>query len=163
MPGLEGIVFLFYSMVTRADIDAFLAERDVAVVGVSRNDRKFGNAIYRELKSKGYRVFPVNPHAQTVQGAPCYPSLQQLPEAVAAAVLVVPPAETEKVVTDLAQTRIHQVWMQPGSESQKAIQSCQGQGIKVVYGECLLMFLEPAAWFHRLHRCLKRLWGSLPQ
>jgi predicted CoA-binding protein len=150
-------------MITKANIDEFLAQRKIAVVGVSRNGKKYGSAIYRELMSKGYRVFPVNPQTPTINGDPCYSGLKELPEDVAAAVLVIQPSETEKVAATLGQSRIRQVWMQPGSESIKAVQSCREQGIKVVYGECLLMFLEPAAISHRLHRCLKRLWGTLPR
>ena len=73
-------------------INAFLAQRTLAVVGVSRGGKKFGNSVYHDLKNKGYRVFPVNPHAGSIAGERCYPDLLALPEHVGGAVLVIPPA-----------------------------------------------------------------------
>ena len=149
-------------MVSRKTIDDFLAQKKVAVVGVSRTGKGFGCLIYRELKSKGYQVYAVNPQASVIDGDPCYPSLKLLPEAVGGAVFVIPPAETEKAVQVVAEVGIPRVWMQQGSESHHAIQFCRDHGISVVYGECMLMFAEPAAIFHRIHRCVKRLIGKLP-
>ena len=50
-------------MTTRASIDDFLKQRTIAVVGASRDKRKFGNTLFRELRSKGYAAIPVNPHS----------------------------------------------------------------------------------------------------
>ena len=150
-------------MISKASIDEFLAQRRIAVVGFSRSGRKFGNAIFRALKAKGCQVFPVNPQATTIEGEPCYLRVQELPEAIEGAVLVIRPSETKKVVQDIAQTCIRRVWLQPGSESIPAVTFCRETGISVIYGECLLMFLEPTAFVHRMHRCVKRLLGRLPK
>lgn len=85
-------------MTTKAAVRDFLDQRTLAVVGVSRQGKKFGNAAYNELKAKGYQVYPVHPHADTLEGDRCYPSLSALPEPVGGALIVVPPHETEKVV-----------------------------------------------------------------
>ena len=150
-------------MTTRAAIDAFLAQRSLAVVGVSRHPRKFGNVVYRELKAKGYHVFPVHPQADTLEGDRCASSLRALPEPVGGVVVVVPPAQTEKVVREAAEAGIRQVWMQQGAESEEAIRYCAEQGLSVVHGQCILMFAEPAAWFHRAHRWVRRVRGTLPR
>ena len=150
-------------MTTRASVEEFLAQKTIAVIGVSRNSRKFGRAIYRDLKAKGYRVFPVNPNAYRVDDDVCYPDVEAIPEPVDSVVLVVPPNEAEKVVQSMAKNGIHRVWMQPGSESYKAIAFCRENDIQVISGECILMFAEPAALIHRLHRCVKRLVGRLPR
>ena len=67
-------------MNTKAAVDDFLAQRSLAVVGVSRGGKKFGNRAYRELKAKGYQLFPVHPEAEVLEGDPCYPSLSALSE-----------------------------------------------------------------------------------
>ena len=77
-------------MSSKALIDAFLAEPALAVVGVSRSGKGFGNAAARELRRKGYRVYPVNPQADLVDGERCYRSLAGLPERVGAVLIVVP-------------------------------------------------------------------------
>jgi predicted CoA-binding protein len=149
-------------MTTKATVNNFLAQQTLAVVGVSRGGQKFGNTALKELKAKGYRLFPIHPEAESIQGERCYPSLGALPEAVGGVLIVVPPAETEKVVRDAAQADIRRVWMQQGAESQAAIRFCEENGISVVHGECILMFAQPSS-FHRLHRWVWGLLGKLPR
>ena len=93
-------------MATKAAVSDFLAQRMLAVVGASRTGTKFGNTAYKELKAKGYKVIPVNPQAEIIDGDPCYPSLSALPEAVDGVLIVVPPSETEKVVRDAAELSV---------------------------------------------------------
>jgi len=151
------------TMTSKSAVDQFLTQKTLAVVGVSRSGKKFGNAVAKELKTKGYTIFPINAQAENIDGERCYPSVKELPESVGGVVITVPPAETEKVVRDVAEAGITQVWMQQGSESKAAIQFCEEHGISVVHGECLLMFAEPVAWFHRIHRGIWRLLGKLPR
>ncbi len=150
-------------MTTKAEIQDFLAQRTLAVVGVSRGGKKFGNTAYKELQAKGYQVFPIHPHADVIGGELCYPNLSALPQPVGGVLIVVPPQETEKIVRDAAEAGIRRVWMQQGAESQAAIQFCEQQGITAVHGQCILMFAEPAAFYHRLHRWVWRLLGRLPR
>ncbi len=149
-------------MTPRAVIDEFLAQRRVAVVGASRSERKFGNAAYRALRAAGYRVFAVNREARSIEGDPCYASLSALPEPVGGALVVVPPGECEAVVRDAAAAGIRYVWMQQGAESDAAIAFCRANGIRWVDHQCILMFAEPSAWFHRAHRFVRRVTGRLP-
>lgn len=150
-------------MTSRAAVEDFLSQKTLAVVGVSRKGKKFGNAVYNDLKKKGYRVFPINPKAEVVEGDRCYPNLGALPKPVGGVVIVVPPAETEKVVRDATQVGIRRIWLQQGAESETAIRFCEENGISVVTGECILMFAEPLAFYHRPHRWVWRLLGKLPR
>jgi predicted CoA-binding protein len=150
-------------MTTAPAVDDFLAQRTLAVVGVSREGKKFGNMAYRELKAKGYQLFPINPNADSIEGDRCYPSLTALPGPVDGVLIVVPPAETERVVRDVAAAKIRRVWMQQGAESEAAIRFCQQNGINVVHNECILMFAEPTAFGHRMHRWVWGLLGKLPR
>ncbi len=150
-------------MTSKAAIDDFLSQRRIAVIGASRSPRKFGNKVFRELQSRGYAVYPVNPRAREVGGQECYPDLTSLPERVDAAVLVVPPDQTEQVVRQAAEVGVRRIWMQQGAESEAAIAFCRERGLSVVHSACILMFLEPTAFFHRLHRWLLQVTGRLPQ
>ncbi|UCE18036.1 MAG: CoA-binding protein [Gemmatimonadota bacterium] len=150
-------------MTTKASVDEFLALKTLAIVGVSRTGKKFGNAIYRDLKGKDYRIFRVHPEVETIEGEPCYPNLNMLPEEVGGVIIVVPPQETEKVVQDVALAGINKVWMQQGAESEEAIQFCNENGISVVRGECILMFAEPVGFLHRTQRWVWKLLGKLPK
>ncbi len=117
----------------------------------------------KELKAKGYTTYPVNPNAKEIDGEKCYKSLKTLPEKVDGAVIVVPPAEAVKAVKDAVEAGINKVWFQQGSQSDNAIRFCQANGVSAVYGECILMFAEPVAGFHKFHRTVKKIFGKIPK
>ncbi len=150
-------------MNTLSLITEFISQRNLALVGISRSGRKFGNSIFRDLSAKGYSIYPVHPEASKIQGMPCYASILELSDKVGGVILVIPPAETEKVVRDIVKAGIPRVWMQQGSESVEAIRYCEKNGVKVIRGECILMFAEPAAFPHRAHRWIRQLFGKLPR
>ena len=147
-------------MTTRNLVSEFLSQRKLALVGISRSGKGFGNVIFKDLRAKGYQVYPVHPEARAIDGQPCAPSVLQLREKVGGVVLVVPPPMTEKVVRDVVEAGIPRVWMQQGSESDTAIRYCEENNVVVVHGRCILMFAEPAAFFHRAHRWFWRLFNK---
>ena len=149
-------------MTSRAAVDGFLAERTLALVGASRSGRKFGNAVLKELTAKGYHVLPVHAHATVIDGHPAYASLAELPENAGGVIVVVPPDRAEQVVRDAADAGIGRVWLQQGASSPAAIQAAESQGLSVVHGECILMFAEPTASYHRVHRFIWKVLGRLP-
>lgn len=150
-------------MTNRETVQEFMSQRTLALVGVSRGGKKFGNSVLKELTAKGYKVLPVHPSAQTIAGERCWPSFASLPEPVGGVVIVVPPARTEEVVRAAAEAGIKRVWMQQGSQSPEAIRFCEERGMSVVRGECILMFADPVVSIHRVHRGLWRLLGKLPK
>jgi predicted CoA-binding protein len=121
-------------------IQEFLRKENVfAVIGVSQNPEKYGHQVYKDLKEAGYAVYPVNPHIDEVLGDHCYHSLSDLPEKPDVVDTVVPPAVTEKIVAKCKALGIDKVWMQPGSESEQAIEFCEKNGIKVVHDVCVMV------------------------
>ena len=150
-------------MTSQQAVDEFLAQRNLAIVGVSRGGKKFGNTIYKELRAKGYHVIPINPHTATIEDDLCYPSVAAVPESVDGVVIVVPPEETDKIVREADAVGIRRIWMQQGAESETAIQFCEEREMTVIHGECILMFAEPVAWYHKPHRWIWSLLGKLPR
>jgi uncharacterized protein len=148
---------------TKAAVDNFIGQPKLAVVGVSRDSKKFGNMAYKALREKGYTVYPINRNVETLEGDKCYASLGVLPEKVDGVVIVVPPKETEQVVREADAAGIKNVWMQQGSESETAIQYCQQHGLDEVHGECIMMFAPPVGSFHRWHRGAWKVFGKLPK
>jgi len=92
-------------MTTKHEIDEFLAQKTLAIVGVSRSGKKFGNTILKDLTKLGYRLLPVHPEAAEVDGVRAFPSFAALPEPVGGVIVVVPPAQAEGVVKDAASIR----------------------------------------------------------
>jgi predicted CoA-binding protein len=147
---------------SKAVVDDFVSQKKLAIVGVSRDPKKFGNLAYRELKARGYQLFPVSRNLEKVGEDICYPSLMELPEKVDGVLIVVPPKETEKVVQEADAAGIKRIWMQQGAESEASIQFCKDHGLSEVHGECILMFSCPVKSYHKFHRGLWRLLGKLP-
>jgi predicted CoA-binding protein len=89
-----------------ARVQDFLAQKRIAVAGVSRNNshHPVGNLIYHRLKTTGHDVFPVNPHMQTFEGDRCYPDLRSIPDGVDAVVVITRPETTERIVHDCSDT-----------------------------------------------------------
>jgi uncharacterized protein len=150
-------------MATKAQIEDFMAQRQLAVVGVSRDPRKFGSAVYKELKSKGYTVYAINPNTAEVDGDKCYATLADLPGPVGGVICTTRPAVSEQIVHQAAAAGIQRVWLQQGSESKAAVEFCKQNGIEVVYGECIFMFQPNAMWMHRTHRFVRELFGGGPK
>ena len=148
-------------MKTSEAIKGFLAQPAIAVVGVSRSGRKFGNAACRALREKGYRVYQMHRRAAQIDGQPCYARFADLPEKVGAVLVVVRPCEAIDVIHDAAQAGIRRVWLQQGAESLEALDACERLGIDVVSGECILMFAHPTG-IHKVHQVVRRVLGTLP-
>ena len=120
-------------------IKEFMAQKRFAVVGATDNPEKNGNRIFRNLKGRGYEVYPVNPRLDELEGSKCYASLSDIPVKVDVADFVVPPEVTEKILPECKKLGIDRIWLQPGSESDAAIDYCQKNNLKVVHGVCVMM------------------------
>lgn len=121
-------------------IEEFLEKSNVfTVVGASRDPSKYGHQVYRDLRAAGYQVYPVNLNADEILGDKCYPNLESLPELPQVVDLVVPPKVTNQIVKDCKKLGINKVWMQPGSESETALNFCKQNNIKVVHGVCVMV------------------------
>ena len=121
-------------------ISEFLNKKNIfAVVGVSKDPKKYGNKVYFDLKKAGYKVYAINPRIDMIQGNKCYVSLSDLPELPDVVEMVVPPKITENIVKDISKLGIKKIWMQPGSESKKAISFCENHDILVLHDVCVMV------------------------
>lgn len=112
----------------------------IALVGASNNRQKFGNRIYRDLRSKGYHVIPVNPKDRQIEGDRAYASIgimEELPDIVN---FVVPPPVAMKVAQEAVELGIEHLWFQPGSESDELETWLKGtNGIKYLINSCIMV------------------------
>jgi len=152
---------------TRAQIDDFLAQKRIAMVGLSRHPQDFTRHIMREFVRRGYEVIPVHPHTKVLAGHVCYAKVQDIRPAVLAALLVTRPEVSEQVVRDCAEAGIQQVWLHrgggAGAVSEGAVKFCREHGMSVIAGECPMMFLDPPAFIHRVHGLVNKVMGKYPK
>ena len=149
-------------MTTLTSIEQFLSARALAVAGASRQGRKFGNVVRRELARKGWQVLLVHPEAAAIDGCPCVARVADLPRDVGGLVVSVPPAQAEALVREAAAAGIRRVWLQRGSESAAALAVGREAGVDVIHGQCILMYANPGG-IHRVHRWLVQMAGKLPK
>lgn len=119
-------------------------ERVWAVVGASNDRTKYGNRIYRDLRSAGYRVYPVNPGDETIEGDPAFASIQDLPETPAVVDVVVPANVGETVLHDAITAGAKFFWLQPGAESPDLINKAHDADIAVIHHRCAMV--EKKRW-----------------
>jgi predicted CoA-binding protein len=145
----------------------FLAQKTIAVAGVSRDGDLPANLIFKKLRRAGYEVFPVNPNAQEVEGTRCFPDLASVPAEIQGLVIATPPAAADGLVEDCVRLGIPRVWMHrsfgDGSVSQEAVRRCQESGIAVIPGACPMMYVEPVDFGHKCIRWVLKVGGKLPE
>lgn len=149
-------------------VQTFLAQKSIAVIGVSDKRDSGCNLNYNKFKANGYRVYAVNPHISTFDGAPCYPDLYSLPEKPDAVFIMTNPKVTEQLVQQCVNLGIKHVWMhclmgtKPGlyvsktSVSLSAVEMCRANDIAVIPGTCPNQFLKPDF----VHGIMRRLWKT---
>ena len=120
-------------------IGEFMAQKTFAVVGATDNPEKYGNQIFKNLKSRGYEVYPVNPKLKELDGVKCYPRLADIPIKVDVVDFVVPPEVTEAIIKECKRLGLERIWLQPGSESEAAIDFCHKNNLKVVHDVCVML------------------------
>lgn len=150
----------------------FLAQKKIAVVGVSDKRETGCNAAYRKFKEAGYTVYPVNPRLSTYDGAPCYPDLRAIPDKPDGVFILANPKVAESLVEQCVELGIGRVWLhcmmgtKPGlaanmtSVSAAAVQMCHDNGITVIPGTCPNQYLKPD-FGHRMMRALFGAMGNL--
>ncbi len=152
-------------MTTREQIDDFLRQKRLALVGVSRKDSDFTRLLFRDFVKRGYDAVPVNPSAEELDGRQCFHRVQEISPPVEGALLMTEPRTTEAVVMDCAAAGIPRIWMYraagKGAVSKAAVGFCRSKGIAVIPGFCPYMFWKDAAFFHRLHGFFVKLTSGL--
>jgi len=120
-------------------IKEFMVQKSFAIVGATDDTKKYGHQIFKNLKSRGYEVYPVNPRLKELEGTRCYPSLADIPVNVDVVDFVVPPEVTEAILKECKRLRLSRIWLQPGSESEAAIAFCHENNLKVVHSVCVML------------------------
>ncbi len=109
-----------------------------AVVGASRNPKKYGHIVLKDLLDAGFDAVPINPKADSVLGKKAYPSIADV-EGIDVVVLVVPPDTSIKVLEEMKELGIKKAWLQPGSETADTISFCLDKNIECIHGLCIMM------------------------
>ena len=143
------------------DVARFLSLEKYAIAGVSRDPKKFGQVMFRDLRKKGMDVVPINPMADTIDGVKCFSSVSDLPADVRGLIFMTPKEETLAVAREAIAHGIKDLWVQQGAETKELIGDLEKEDVNLIYKQCIMMFWKPDG-IHSFHRFLKKIFVGLP-
>jgi predicted CoA-binding protein len=149
-------------MTSLRQIEEFMAAEPIAMVGVSRNPKKFGQMAFKELKDKGLNLIPVNPAADQILGVKVYPDVNSLPSEVRGVIIMTKKAQTASIIKDAKAKGIKNIWIQQNADSKEAMKELEGSDINFITGECILMHYKPHS-VHKFHKGLMKLFRRFPR
>jgi uncharacterized protein len=150
-------------MTKKESINQFLAPKKIALAGVSRNNKKFGYAIFNELRQKGFDVCPINPKADEIDGVKCYPSVSEIPSGYEKLFIVTPKTDTDNILKQAIDKGIKHIWVQQMSNTTETAKIAKDAGVDLIYKECIFMFVDPVTSIHKFHRFIWKVIGQLPK
>jgi len=153
-------------------VQEFLAQKKIAVVGISDKRETGSNMAYKKFKQSGYQVYPINPRISSYDGETCYPDLKSIPDKPDAVFILASPKVTDQIVQECAELGVKHVWMHclmgtksglskgTTSVSQEAVEVCRANNITVIPGSCPNQFLDPD-FAHKMMRGMWRMFGLM--
>lgn len=154
-------------MTLKEAADDFLAQKRIAIVGVSRRRNHVTRYLLRKLRTPEREIIPVNPVATELHGLRCYPSIGSIPGGVSAVLVVTKPEAAAEVVRECAALGIKRVWLHrsvgPGSVSEEALQVAREANLTLIPAGCPMMYCKPVDIGHRCFRWCLQIGGRLPE
>lgn len=120
-------------------VSDFREKKVWVVVGKVHDEEKFPYKIYNFLRSKGYKVYALDPTGQDIDGAKSYTSFKELPEVPEAINMVINPIKGKKYVDEAKELGIKYIWFQPGAESTEVVEKAKSYGMNVEYMKCVMI------------------------
>jgi Predicted CoA-binding protein len=141
-------------------IEKFLANKNLAIAGASRNTDKFGYKVFEFLRSKGYKLYPIHPEAESLDGTICYKKPSDIPPDVRNLYVVTPQHATDKLIESAVERGFDMIWMQQKSETPNSVALAKNKGIDIITNRCIFMYIDPKGG-HAFHRFFIKLFGKL--
>lgn len=117
-------------------IDAVLAMKTWAVVGLGNNPERAAFGVAKLLQDKGHRIIPVYPRAEIVHGEVGYKTLSEIPESVDVVDCFVNSSLVGKVVDEAIAIGAKAVWLQLDVIDHEAVERAQKAGLLTIMDRC---------------------------
>jgi len=105
----------------------------IAIIGASSDPAKFGNKSVKVFLARGYKVYPINPKEDVIEGQKVYRSILDVPEKNLDMIsFYLPPPVGLKVIEEVAKKGCKELWLNPGSESPELVAKAEGLGLYVI-------------------------------
>jgi predicted CoA-binding protein len=106
--------------------------KTVAIIGASSNRSKFGNRALRAFERQGFAVLAINPNEREVEGHKTYASVLDVPGTIDMATVYVQPDAGVKVMEQLAQKGVPEVWLNPGADAPAVVSRARELGLNTI-------------------------------
>ena len=124
---------------TDEEIKKFYNLKNIAVVGMSKNEEKPSHFVPKYLVQKGYNVIPVNPTTEEILERKSYKLISEIKEDVDIVDVFRKSDDILPIVDDLLKKKgIKLIWLQKGIFNQRAEELAKKNGIDFVYNRCML-------------------------
>ncbi len=117
--------------------DILTNARTIAVVGHSDKPSRTSYRIAQYLRNVGYKVYPVNPTVDEIDGEKSYASVQDIPDDIDIVDIFRRPEHLDDIVEDAISAGAKTVWGQLGVEDDDARQKAENAGLNVVMDHCI--------------------------
>lgn len=104
----------------------------VAIIGASNNRKKYSNKALRAYLLSGYKVYPVNPKEEIIEGIKSYRSILEIEDNIDRATLYVPPQVGVKLIDDIAKKGVKELYINPGAESDELVEKAKKLGLNPI-------------------------------
>ena len=145
----------------------FINDKNIAIIGASKNRDKWGNMLFRTLASKGYNIYPIHFREEEIEDRKCYKSISALPTNIHTLIISLPPEKTIKLIPEIIASSIKRVWMPTSGgitdkSLHESIQILKRNNICAVYNICPLM-IYPSSGLHKIHYYIMKLLNKIPK
>src|SRR3989304_2278786 len=120
------------------EIKEIFSLKNVAVIGMSKNQEKAANYVPKYLAQNGFNIIPVNPTADEILNKKCYHSIEDVKEPIDIVDVFRPSEQVLPVVQEAIKMKHKVIWLQEGIHNAKAEDLARKEGIKVVFNRCML-------------------------
>jgi len=143
-------------------IKDFVNSKKIGLVGISSDNKKYGNALFREISAKGYDVYPVSRNSDVIEGRKCHKTISELYGVVDSVIIATNKKDTLELVRKIEPGKIKNIWFCKGTNTPESIEEAKAKNMNIVSGYCPLMFMDPKS-IHKVHEFFSRLFRLYPR
>jgi uncharacterized protein len=123
-----------------SEIKRVLQFKNIAVVGMSKNEEKPAHFVPKYLMDHGYNVIPVNPTVNEILGRKSYPAVSEIPEDVDVVDVFRRSEDVPSVIDDAIRKKgIKVIWMQSGIYNEESEKKAKENGMDVIFNRCMMV------------------------
>lgn len=112
--------------------------KNIAIVGMSKNEEKAAHYVPKYLADNGYNIIPINPTTDQILDKKCYHSIDEIDQPIDIVDVFRPSDQVLPFVKDAIKKKPKVIWLQEGIHNPEAEELAKKEGIKVVFNRCML-------------------------